>query len=47
MFYKPKLSFNIGLTTIKAIKKGNQERKPKNFPETFSRSLLTGWSFRN
>ena len=46
MLEKPKLSFDTGSITIKA----NVElsgKETENAPETFSRSLLSGWSFRN
>ena len=46
MLKKPKLSFDIGAITIK----GNielSENELKNTPETFSRILLSRWSFKN
>ena len=46
MLEKPKLSFDIGSITIKA-NTGLSGKKTENTPETFSRSLLSGWSCRN
>ena len=46
MLEKLKLSFNIGLITIKANIEFSGNETEKNTPGTFSRSLLFGWSFR-
>ena len=46
MLKKPKLSFYIGSITIKANIELS-EKEPKNTPETFSRPLLSRWSFKN
>ena len=46
MLEKLKLSFNIGLITIKTNIDFSGNETEKNTPGTFSQSLLFGWSFR-